>query len=298
VAPAVLALLALVLSPPGPRVLRPAVAAAHAIVVAPAETLMVSDQGSGRPVVLVPGLVGGAYLWRKVVPLLAEQGYRVIVVEPLGIGASSRPKEADYTLEAQATRVAAVLDALGVRGAMMVSHTVGSSIALRLSLQRPELVGGLVSIGGGAAEVAATSGLKSAIRFAGVAKALMGEGALRARLRSSLVKNSADTSWITPDALAGYAGDGDHGGLLGSLKRFASAKDTVPLAPRLAGITVPMLLLIGGEPHPAGVPYDEILLLGRSIPKFRQLRVPGSGLHVQEEQPAVVVRAVALVEAG
>jgi hypothetical protein len=35
-------------------------------------------------------------------------GYQVVVIEPLAIGTSSRPKRADYSLSAQALRVAAV----------------------------------------------------------------------------------------------------------------------------------------------------------------------------------------------
>src|SRR5438876_164671 len=85
--------------------------------VAPTESLFVETAGRGAPVVLIPGLFGSAFGFRKLVPLLVSAGYRTIVIEPLGVGASARPEKANYSLTAQADRIAAVLDSLHVRNA-------------------------------------------------------------------------------------------------------------------------------------------------------------------------------------
>ncbi|MGH7646395.1 MAG: alpha/beta fold hydrolase, partial [Gemmatimonadales bacterium] len=63
------------------------------VLVAPRESLhvVVAGPASGAPIVLVPGLFGSVYGFRHVVPLLTAAGYRTIVIEPLGIGSSSRP---------------------------------------------------------------------------------------------------------------------------------------------------------------------------------------------------------------
>ena len=90
----------------------PAAAAEHTITVAPGERLHVEVAGAGTPVVLVPGLLGSAFGFRKLVDPLVAGGYRVVVVEPLGIGSSGKPEAADYSLTAQADRIAAVLGAL------------------------------------------------------------------------------------------------------------------------------------------------------------------------------------------
>lgn len=78
--------------------------------------------------VLVPGLFGSAYAFRRIVPQLVAAGYLAIVVEPLGIGGSERPARADYSLTAQADRIAAVLDSLRVRGAIVVAHSVVEAV--------------------------------------------------------------------------------------------------------------------------------------------------------------------------
>ena len=59
---------------------------------------------------LIPGLFGSAYGFRALVPLLTEAGYRAVVIEPLGIGSSAHPARADYSLLAQADRVAEAMD--------------------------------------------------------------------------------------------------------------------------------------------------------------------------------------------
>lgn len=119
--------------------------------VAPAESLWVAEAGAGEPVVLIPGLFGAGYGYRKVVPLLVASGYRAIVIEPLGVGRSGRPARADYSLTAQADRIGAALDSLAVSGAIVVAHSVVSTMALRLAIRRPDLVRGIVSLEGGIA---------------------------------------------------------------------------------------------------------------------------------------------------
>src|SRR2546430_1194984 len=119
--------------------------------VAPAESLSVETAGRGAPVVLIPGLFGSAFGFRKLVPLLVGAGYRTIVIEPLGVGASARPEKANYSLTAQADRIAAVLDSLHVRNALVLAHSIGGSEAFRLSYRRPDLVPGLFLVRGGPA---------------------------------------------------------------------------------------------------------------------------------------------------
>src|SRR5262245_65266378 len=88
------------------------------------ESLHVEVSGHRTPVVLVPGLFGSAFAFRDLVPMLTASGYRTIVIEPLGVGASAKPERANYSLTAQADRLAAVLDTLAVRPATVVALSV------------------------------------------------------------------------------------------------------------------------------------------------------------------------------
>src|SRR4029077_7658404 len=144
----VIVLLAVVLALRG----SPDTAVVRDIPVGVGETLRITSTGSGRPVVLLPGLFGAAFGYRKIVGPMAELGYRTIVIEPLGFGWSSHPRRANYSLSAQTARVAAVLDSLGLHKALIIAHSTGGSIALRLAYQRPDLVEGILSIDGGPSE--------------------------------------------------------------------------------------------------------------------------------------------------
>src|SRR2546421_11179437 len=136
---------------------------AFSIALAPAESVWVTVEGVGDPVVLIRGLFGSGFGSRRVLRGLVDAGYRTIVIEPLGIGTSARPEHADYSLSAQADRVAAALDRLGVGDAIVVAHSVGAAIAYRLAYRRPDLVRGGVSLDGGPAEAATTRGLRRAV---------------------------------------------------------------------------------------------------------------------------------------
>src|SRR6266571_4256316 len=105
---------------------------AFSMALAPAESLWVTVEGAGDPVVLIPGLFGSAFGYRRVLPGLVDAGYRTIVIEPLGIGSSARPEHADYSLTAQADRVAAALDRLPARVSAARSGSRG-----RVTRRRP-----------------------------------------------------------------------------------------------------------------------------------------------------------------
>ena len=164
------------------------------IPVAPAESLSVTIVGEGPPVVLIPGLFGSSYAFRHVMALLDTAGYRAVGVEPLGMGSSSRPKDADYSLTAQADRVAAVLDSLGIEQAVLVGHSLGASIALRLAYRHPESVRGIVSLEGGPGETATTKGFRFWMRFAPVIRMLD----TRRIMQGLLLRGDVDVCTVSP----------------------------------------------------------------------------------------------------
>jgi len=262
--------------------------------VARAESLQVGVTGDGPPVVLIPGLFGSSFGFRNVVPRLTEAGYRVIVIEPLGIGSSARPEDSDYSLTAQADRIAAVLDTLGVHDAVVVAHAVGASMAYRLAYRRPDLVGGIVSLEGGPAEAAATPSFRRAMRFAPWIKWFGGIGRVRSKIRSGLVAASGDTSWVTDSVVAAYTAGAaaDLDATLKAFLRMGKAREPELLVPRLGEIRCPVRLLVGTAPHQGGVPAGDLEALRAGLSSLSIERVPGSGLYIHEEQPEAVVNAV------
>ncbi|HEX7118848.1 MAG TPA: alpha/beta hydrolase [Longimicrobiales bacterium] len=264
------------------------------LAVAPAETLAVTVAGSGRPVVMIPGLLGAAFTFRHVRASLVRAGHQVVIVEPLGTGSSSRPEDADYSLTAQSYRIEAALDTLGVRAPVLLCHSVGASICYRLAARRPDLAAGIVSLNGGPAERAGTPGLRSALRFAPLLTLFGAEGFLRGKIADGLIESSYDPSWVTEETVRGYTApfDADLDAALDALKRMMQAREPAALRPQLARIRAPVHLLVGGGPPEDAVPPEEIATLRAELPNFQMDRVPRAGQYIQEERPAVVVDAV------
>ena len=265
------------------------------VVVAPAETVHVEAwPGTGKPVAVIPGLFGASFTFRKVVPLLAAQGFRPIVIEPLGTGFSSRPLKADYSLSAQSHRIAAVLDSLSSGPVLVLAHSLGAAIAFRLAIERPDLVRGIVSLEGGPTEEATTPTFRSAMRFVPWIKLLGGIRLVRRKIRGMLLDSSGDQSWVTDGIVLGYT-LGEARDLNATLKTFLAmsrAREPAKLAPRLGEIACPVTLVVGTAHHDGDVPPEEVALMSHSIQAFEVDSQRGAGHYLQEERPAAVVAAV------
>ncbi|HJS79315.1 MAG TPA: alpha/beta hydrolase [Vitreimonas sp.] len=72
--------------------------------------------------------------------------HRVIAYDRPGMGHSTRARRDAHTLASQARCAARVLQATGNGPALIVAHSLGSAVALRLALDHPKLVRGLVLI--------------------------------------------------------------------------------------------------------------------------------------------------------
>lgn len=264
------------------------------VMLAPAETISVVTKGTGTPVVLIPGLLGSAFGYRHLVSALASVGYRAIVIEPLGAGGSSRPRQADYSLTGQARRVAAVMDTLRVGQAIVVAHSIGSSLALRMAAKRPELVRGIVSIEGGAAERTATRGVANVLRFAPLLRYLGGPAIIRSRIANGLRKSSGDASWVTDDIVAEYVRpySRDFTESMKALQRVAATAEPEELAPQLPRVRAPLRILVGAAEHDGRVGDNELQLLRTRVPDVRIDSIAGVGHFIHEERPAVVLAAI------
>lgn len=269
-------------------------ASAHStrVRVAEGETLHVSLRGVGHPVLIIPGLFGAVEGFSRVSDSLVASGYRVLVVEPLGVGASSRPKGADYSLTAQAERMAAVMTMLDLQPAVVVAHSVGAAIGLRLALLHPELVSTVISLEGGPTETIATPGLHRALKWAPLLR-LLGSGPVRGKIARQMRESSGDTTWLSDSVIAVYTSgpSRDLGATLRALKGMADAVEPWPLGAALERITCPVVLVQGLAPHEGGPNADARARMA-TIPRFTLVTLPGVGHYSFEEAPGLVVDVI------
>ncbi|MCR9268583.1 MAG: alpha/beta hydrolase [Hyphomonadaceae bacterium] len=109
-----------------------------------ADVHVLREGESGPVVLMIHGASANAreYSW-TLAPRLA-QTHRVLMVDRPGHGHSERPQDAE-TLKVQAEQAAGALRALAPgEKAVVVGHSFGGAVSLRLALDHPELVEGLV----------------------------------------------------------------------------------------------------------------------------------------------------------
>jgi pimeloyl-ACP methyl ester carboxylesterase len=99
------------------------------------------------PAVFVHGLGGSARNWTDLMDLLSRPGPRpgdpVIPGEAIdlpGFGFSPPPPDGNYTLDARAAAVAALIDARGRWPVHLVGNSLGGAVCVRLAARRPDLV--------------------------------------------------------------------------------------------------------------------------------------------------------------
>jgi pimeloyl-ACP methyl ester carboxylesterase len=98
------------------------------------------------PLLLIHGSGAAGACFQLMVPTLANH-HHVVRVDLPGCGKSSPAPS--YDVPAQANRVAAVLDDLGLRRVAVAGHSSGGYVATALTEQRPDLVASLALISTG-----------------------------------------------------------------------------------------------------------------------------------------------------
>ena len=88
--------------------------------------------GSGPPVILLHGLLGFSFSWRRNLEALSQCG-TLYAVDALGAGYSDHPCPIDCGLEAQAERILALMDALGIDTAAVAGNSHGGAVAMMMA---------------------------------------------------------------------------------------------------------------------------------------------------------------------
>jgi pimeloyl-ACP methyl ester carboxylesterase len=247
--------------------------------------------GEGDPLVLVHGLGGAAANWLALGPLLLP-GRRLIVPELPGHGGSS-PLPAAPSLSPYADRLGLLLDREGAAPAVVVGHSLGGAVALRLALRRPEAVSALV-LAAAAGISSATRSARYALTITGILKPGRKIAPHRGRVaRSALLKRvvfgrwgASDPAALPPELVeALLAGPARHTDTVSAAK--ALVRDD--LRPELEHVRCPVLVLWGARDNQ--LPVDDAFDYARRL--RAQLRVIADCGHLLiVERPAACADAI------
>jgi len=103
--------------------------------------------GKGPALVCVHGLTANHSCWASMADLLAPD-FRLIAYDLRGRGESGKP-ESGYSIEHHCKDLLGLLDAFGLRKAVIMGHSLGAHIGLRFAVLYPARVSKLVLVDGG-----------------------------------------------------------------------------------------------------------------------------------------------------
>jgi 2-succinyl-6-hydroxy-2,4-cyclohexadiene-1-carboxylate synthase len=235
--------------------------------------------GAGPRIVLVHGFTQNAHCWGPFADSLAAAGHQLVSVDAPGHGRSS-------DIAADIERGARLIGDIGGR-AIYVGYSMGARFALRLALDRPELVRALVLIGG-----------SPGIEDPQEREQRRAEDDARAtRLEEVGVERFVD-EWLQLPMFATLPADNAHRdervrnsvtGLASSL-RLAGTGAMEPLWDRLSTVSMPVAL-ITGDRDPKFTAIAE-RMLARMTPHAWGVVAHDAGHSVHLEQPASTAQFV------
>ncbi|HSU13616.1 haloalkane dehalogenase [Longimicrobium sp.] len=99
------------------------------------------DEGprDGAPVLMLHGEPSWSYLYRKMIPPIAEAGFRAIAPDLVGFGRSDKPAEVRaYSYARHVAWMRGFVEAAGLDGITLVCQDWGSLIGLRVAAEMPD----------------------------------------------------------------------------------------------------------------------------------------------------------------
>lgn len=108
-------------------------------------TIHFVDEGSGPVVLLQHGNPTWSYLWRRVIARLIPGGVRVIAPDLIGLGLSSKPRDASiHSMEFHAHEISALIGALQLESVTIVGQDWGGPIIGLVAARHPDWIHGAV----------------------------------------------------------------------------------------------------------------------------------------------------------
>jgi haloalkane dehalogenase len=243
--------------------------------------------GSGPAALALHGYPTSSYLWRNVLPRLAEAGYRAVAPDLPGFGDS--PPDLPGTWERQVENVERFRSALGLDRCALIVHDWGGLIGLRWACEHPGAVTALVITDTGFFPDGKWHGLAKTLQTEGE-----GEQVLENMTRELFVLGLRQVCPSLPDdAIDEYwkaNGDGDRRRNQLDLYRSGQFSKLEPYSGRLAALEVPVLLVWGETDQFA--PVAGGYRFQKEIPGAKLVVLDDAGHFLMEDDPERVAEEI------
>ncbi len=272
-----------------------------AATIAPAERfevggVLVERHGSkGRPLILIPGLASGSWVWQDTIRAFAPDHAVYVLTLP---GFDGRPPAGPAPFAAARAAVEELIASRRLDKPVIVGHSLGGILALAVAEDKPSTVGGIVSIDGlpvmpGAEDMTPPQRAQFAERM----RAQVGNQPRDrfAQQQQGYMRTIGVMDMAKADALAQLTARSDPA----SVGTWAADVVTVDLRPGLKSIQAPVLAIVPyldldssqqGLTPAAKADYYRALMEG--TPKLQVVTVAPSRHFAMFDQPQAVTAAI------
>ncbi|MCZ4586863.1 alpha/beta fold hydrolase [Rhodococcus opacus] len=246
--------------------------------------------GDGPPVVLVHGTPSSSYLWRAVIPRLAEQN-TVYVWDLPGYGDSPPVPGEPVAIRTHARVLARLVEDWGLERPVLVGHDIGAATVLRAHLVEGVPVRRIALLDAAVLSPWVTPVAQHMQRHLDVYRTMpthifqrITEAHLDTATRRRLPSSVAE-AYLGP-----FAGASGQQRYLDQVQYF-DERDTLEVVDKLGTVKVPVQILWGADDEWLDRSFADDLA-GR-IPGARATLVPGAGHFLAEDEPDLVAQALA-----
>lgn len=248
--------------------------------------LAVDVRGEGLPVLFVHGFPFDRTVWRH--QLAALSRVRRIAPDFRGVGGSGAPPAADgYSLARYADDLVAVLDAVGVRDAVLCGLSMGGYVIFELLRRHPERIRALILV-----DTKTVPDSAEAKRERDELSAVVERQGAEVLVERLLPRLLAPATQTTQPEVVGQVREMARRwsvpALVGALRTLRDRPDS---SDTLRGVRVPTLVLVGHED--AIAPPAAALAMAKLVPNAQCHVVPAAGHLAPLEQPLATSRFLA-----
>ncbi len=233
-------------------------------------SLHYKQDGLGRPMVFLHGLMTSSYLWRNITPALTY-GNTIYSLDLMGSGLSEKPQNQTYSIDTYVNQLSKFIDGFHLENPVLVGHDIGGSIATLYALRNPGKVRKLVLLNAPVFPGASASGLWP-LKIPLVGGLFSEDWFLQRTFRGGVFKPASMPDALLKQYLSPYQSDpGARVALLKQVKELnLDAVLQKEAAANLAKLQVPTLIIWGdGDPY---VPLD--------MSKDMKKTIPGAEIYV------------------
>ncbi|HAK47056.1 MAG TPA: hypothetical protein DCO79_14210, partial [Spirochaeta sp.] len=253
------------------------------------------ERGSGEPeILLLHGLMANIGAWDYIYPELSKN-YRVTAYDRAAFGLTERPSVTDaynpFTAEEAEAQALELISRLEIEKPVLIGHSAGANLALRLAINHPSDFSALILISPGIYTEIPSLPVRNLMNweiFKGLGIALIRN--IPGRIDQLIAQNYFNPELITDEMKENYLQPTRALNWDQALWEYLRAQDDSMIEQHLAEIELPILIIQGVNDE--AVPPEDNKKAAGILPNASLIFIENCGHVAHEEQPEAVIAAV------